>query len=150
MASLSEVEKIVRARDTALDDLSFVAIEKLSLADYARVLKESAIYAATSTAEGFPRSLVEAMACGCLCLGFHGIGGRDYIVDAGDRQNFIPVESMNFIELSRALLDLAARVKNKDPALELIRTNAIKTAAAFTPEAEKRSVLAFWEAFCPA
>jgi len=141
------VEKILKSRDVSFHELDFIAIENLKLQDYAQVLRKSKIYLATSISEGFPRSIVEAMACGCLCIGFDGVGGKDFIVESGDRQNFVLAESMNLIDLSQKLAELLEKDKRKDPAVDAIRQNALVTTASFSPDLEKKSLLEFWKTF---
>ena len=141
----SMVEKIVKSRNRAFSDVPFHGFENLPLVEYAELLGKSAIFLATSSYEGFPRTIVEAMACGCICMGFDGLCGRETIVGSGEGQNFIHVESGDFIELSKKLSDVLDRIVKGDPELETIRDNAVRTAGRFTQEAEKRSVLEFWE-----
>ncbi len=141
------VEKILKSADASFGQLDFIPIENLNIADYAQVLKESEVFLTTSTSEGFPRSVLEATACGCLCIGFDGIGGKDFIVESGPQQNFVLVESMNFIQLSKALAELVNKIKSKDPGVEAIRQNAIRTTAEFSPDCEKKSILEFWKTF---
>ncbi|MHC4076135.1 MAG: glycosyltransferase [Planctomycetota bacterium] len=144
------VEKILKLSDASFGKLDFIAIGGLNIQDYAQVLIKSKIYLTTAEREGFPCSIIEAMACGCLCIGFDGIGGKDYIVGSGDKQNFVLAENANFIDLSRKLADLVERLQRKDPAIENIRQNAISTAGRFTPELESESVLKFWKTFLAA
>lgn len=141
------VERVLKSKDVSFHKLGFIAIENLNIQDYARVLRESKIYLTTSTSEGFPLSIIEAMACGCLCIGFDGVGGKDFIVESGPQQNFVLAESMNLIDLSSKLAELVEMIKRNDPAIETIRQNALATAAKFSPEIEKKSVLEFWQSF---
>lgn len=140
-------EKVLKSKNVSFHKLDFTAIEHLKIEDYARVLRESGIYLTTSTAEGFPCSIIEAMACGCVCIGFDGVGGREFIVESGQQQNFVLAESMNIIDLSRKLAELVKMIKCKDSTIEAIRQNAISTAAKFAPDIEKKSVLEFWRSF---
>ena len=141
------VENILKSKDASFHELAITAIENLNIQDYAQVLRESKIYLTTSAFEGFPRSIIEAMACGCICIGFHGIGGKDYIIESGRQQNFVLAESMNFIDLSKKLAELVEMIKHKDPRVGVIRQNALATAAGFSPESEKKSILEFWRTF---
>ena len=144
------IEKIMKSKDKSLGEMNFAAIEHLDITQYAQVLKESKIYLTTSTSEGFPRPILEAMACGCLCIGFDGIGGKDFIIGSGEKQNFILAESMNVVDLSNKLAELIEQVQNGDDRVGSIRQNALSTAAGFTTELEKQSILKFWKAFAEA
>ena len=44
----------------------------------ARILRDSAIFLSLCRFEAVALSLLEAMACGCVCAGFTGQGARDY------------------------------------------------------------------------
>lgn len=144
------VENILLSRKDGQRPFEFFRIENLPIKDYAKVLRQSEIFLATSSFEGFPRSIIEAMACGCICIGFDGICGKDYIIPSGDGQNFIRVEPMNFIELAEKLEEVTKRIIKKDPLVEKIKKNAIITASRFTAEAEKESVLGFWKTYLEA
>lgn len=141
------IEKIVKSKSDSFNEIQFIKIEGLSINEYAAVLKQSEIYLTTSQSEGFPRSILEAMACGCICIGFDGMGGKDYIVGSGEKQNFILAESMNFIDLSIQLVELIKRIKKQEPIIELIRKNAISTANELSFDIEKSSILDFWRSY---
>ena len=55
----------------------------------ARLLRRSHIFLATGFPEGCPLPPLEAMASGCLPVGFSGFGGWDYMRQAGN-SNFTP------------------------------------------------------------
>ncbi len=141
------VVKILSSRKDGMPPVEYIKIENLRVEDYAAILRQSEIYLTTSSFEGFPRAIMEAMACGCICIGSDGICGKDYIIPSGDTQNFIKVESMNFIELAERMEELIKRIARKDPLVERIRKNAIITSSRFTEEAEKESVLRFWKTY---
>ena len=139
------IEKITESRKSV--DINFVKIENKSIEEYATVLKNSSIFLTTSAHEGINRSVIEAMACGCICIGYDGIGAKEYIRADGDKQNFIHVENMNYIELARKIEETYSRIENNNPKIALIRNNAIDTAAKFDTEIERESLLKFWKSF---
>lgn len=140
-----QVEKILKSKDDLFQNIDFIAIENLTFAQYAEVLKDSDIFLTTSAHEGLNRSLLEAMACGCICIGYHGIGGKEYIVGSGERQNFILAETMNYIELAKSLYNTVSKIQGIDPIINLIRQNALETASRFQSHSEEKSVLKFWD-----
>lgn len=72
--------RILRAleRRGSLKDWPVVAIDGLSASAVANVLRESMIFLSFSQREGFGLPPLEAMACGCTVVGFHGIGGAEF------------------------------------------------------------------------
>jgi glycosyltransferase involved in cell wall biosynthesis len=80
-----DVLSLLRCRD-AFDGWSVVSIDRMHEAEVAAHLRESAIFLSFSQREGLPLPPAEAMACGCLVIGFHGFGGRDF----GDHGIWIP------------------------------------------------------------
>lgn len=73
-------KRIIQAleRRGALDGWTVVAIDALPAQEVARVLRESMIFLSFSQREGFGLPPLEAMACGCLVVGFHGLGGAEF------------------------------------------------------------------------
>lgn len=65
-------------RRGALKGWTVVAIDALPAHEVARVLRESLIFLSFSQREGFGLPPLEAMACGCLVVGFHGLGGAEF------------------------------------------------------------------------
>lgn len=73
-------KRIIQAleRKGALEGWTVVAIDALPAQVVARVLRESMIFLSFSQREGFGLPPLEAMACGCLVVGFHGLGGAEF------------------------------------------------------------------------
>lgn len=59
--------------------LEWVAIHGLDRAGVAEALRSCHVFLVTGFPEGCPLPPLEAMACGCLCVGFTGFGGWDYM-----------------------------------------------------------------------
>ena len=77
-------------------EIEWVAIENLDRQQCAGLLQESAIFLALSFTEGLGLPPLEAMAAGCLVVGFHGLGGVEYARDdngfwvaEGDYEGFV-------------------------------------------------------------
>lgn len=65
-------------RRGSLEGWSVKAIDGLSVRAVSEVLRESMLFLSFSKREGFGLPPLEAMACGCLVLGFHGLGGAEF------------------------------------------------------------------------
>ena len=70
----------------ALADWQVVALDQMKESQVAARLRESAIFLSFSHREGLGLPPAEAMASGCIVIGFHGLGGRDF----GDHALWVP------------------------------------------------------------
>ena len=61
-----------------LKDWQLVPIDNKSETEVAQILKESMIFLSFNHREGFGLPPAEAMACGCLVIGYAGNGGNEY------------------------------------------------------------------------
>lgn len=62
--------------------VDWVPIHGLDRSGVAEALRSCHVFLATGFPEGFALPPLEAMACGCLCVGFTGFGGWDYMRQA--------------------------------------------------------------------
>ncbi len=67
------------------DAVEWLAIENLDQQGVAGLLRQAHVFLATGFPEGCPLPPLEAMASGCLVVGYAGFGGWDYL-----RQAFLP------------------------------------------------------------
>ena len=64
------------------DSVEWLAIENCGPEGVADILRRAHVFLATGFPEGCPLPPLEAMACGCLVVGFAGYGGWDYLRQA--------------------------------------------------------------------
>jgi hypothetical protein len=139
---LIQVLTLLRLRG-ALDGFRLRPIHNVSEAEVARTMRECLIYVSTSSAEGFGLPPAEAMACGCVVVGFHGGGGKEYFdpsfaypVEEGDIRGFAAtIEEVIDTERHRPGV---LRDKGRQ-ASEFIRKR-------YSPENEERDVIETWKA----
>ena len=62
----------------ALDNINVVAIDNMNEEQVAETMKRSMFFLSFGYPEGCPLPPAEAMACGCLVIGYDGFGGREY------------------------------------------------------------------------
>ena len=143
------LEQTLARRGTAAGH-SWLALRNMNEATYAHHLQQSAVYLPTTLQEGLHASVLEAMACGCLVVGFSGIGGNDFMVGAGAEQNCVLVENGDLLALGQALETvLAARAADPN-AYDALLARARATVAPFHDAApEMEALTAFFGALLP-
>jgi Glycosyl transferases group 1 len=78
-----------------LDGFDIKKIDNLPIKECAKIMRDSLLFLSFSSYEGFGLPPVEAMSSGCIVIGFHGNGGREYFdprfsypIEYGDVFNF--------------------------------------------------------------
>ena len=86
--------KILRS-NPRMPEIDYIPIDGCSRAEVSRILQDSLIFLSFSHREGFGLPAAEAMACGCLVIGYTGEGGDEFFtnetgfpVQSGDLQSF--------------------------------------------------------------
>jgi hypothetical protein len=129
-----------------LDAIVWVPLDGMSEADYARQVRRSSIFLNLSPFEGVHIPLLEAMRCGTLVAGYTSVGSQRELTGAGERQNCILAETMDYVTLARKLeqplLDLMAGNMSR---WDQIRANALAATEIYTPAEEEATVLAMWK-----
>ena len=93
-----------------LDGWEVIAIDRRSEAEVADLLRTTQIFLSFSQREGFGLPPVEALACGCLVVGYHGFGGREFF-----REPFaVAVDDGDVVAFARAVEDIIRLIDN-DP-----------------------------------
>jgi hypothetical protein len=135
-----------RKSNPVSSSLEWVRLENMEEGEFAGHLMESRIFLATSTQEGMPTSMLEAMASGCLVVGFSGVGGNDYLIGSGGVQNCILIENGNVPGLGRALDYVLRELERDRCCYDRIIRNGIETAKRFQDfNEEGESLAAFFE-----
>lgn len=136
---------IFEKRGGSFEEFRWALLHNLTEDQYADELKTSTFFLATSSQEGLPTSILEAMAAGCIVIGFSGVGGNDHMVGSGDRQNCILIENGNLPALGRKLEEVLLTWKGNPHAYNQVKTKGMETAAKFhDSEAEAQSLDAFF------
>jgi glycosyltransferase involved in cell wall biosynthesis len=122
----------------ALDGWSVAPIDGVTEAEVSEVLQESSVFLSFGHPEGCPLPPAEAMLAGAVVVGYHGMGGREYLRS----EHAYPIETGDIT----AFVQTCERLLREDPA-QLDET--AERAAAFiqkmySPEREEAEVVAFW------
>ncbi len=121
-------------------EVPWICIDKVNEAKVAQILSESAIFLSTSLYEGFGLPPIEAMACGCVVVGFHGGGGLEY----ASSENGYWCEEGDIIEFVRTLGHVVSLIDNNDEKVNKVRNQALKKAREYTFDRQEGELLDFW------
>ena len=131
----------VLGRCGVLDDVRVVAIDGVAEHVVSEIMAESSIFFSFGDPEGSPLPPAEAMLAGCIVVGYHGFGGREYFrrrfcypISRGDIRTFVQVAERVISMMREGHPELTAR---SEAARQFIATQ-------YSPERERRDVLRFW------
>ena len=129
-----------------LDGWELVEIADRTEAETAAILRESAVFLSSGHPEGFGLPAAEAMAAGCVVVGYHGYGGQEFLtedygfpVPVGDVMAFAETMARVLDEIEHAPDALARRVET---ASRFVREH-------YSPEREERDLVAIWSELAP-
>jgi hypothetical protein len=118
-----------------------VPIEGKTEAQTAQCLRESTIFLSFAYQEGWSLPSMEAMACGCVTVGYDGRGGREFF----DQRHGIVVEAEDVIGFTAAVEQAIDRLESGDPALsQMARAAAQFVTTNYTPQREEQDIVAAW------
>lgn len=130
----------------ALARWDVVAIDGMTEEKTAIVLRESAIFLSFGHPEGFGLPPAEAMLCGCIVIGYHGMGGREYFrptfgfpIEFGDIQHYVETVENVLDELGRSPTRFRGMTRQ---ASEFVGSE-------YPPEREEHDVLNIWRTIAP-
>jgi hypothetical protein len=121
-----------------LDGWEVVAIEGRTELEVADILRDSQIFLSFSQLEGFGLPPLEALACGCIVVGFHGFGGRELF-----RAPFaVPIEDGDVVAFARAVEDVMRRVDEAPDAVrEATAVGSRFALETYSQEVERRDLV---------
>lgn len=121
----------------------FVSIHKKHPDDVAKIMSESAIFLSLSGLEGLGLPPLEAMAAGCVVVGYHGGGGLDYATARNGRW-FNEETPDNLVHL---LADTVIRMRSDSAAFSDLLAVGKDTAARYDLAHMETELLRFWRSF---
>ncbi len=125
----------------ALDGYTIKPIEGLKEQETAALMRDSLIFLSFGYPEGFALPPAEAMAAGCIVIGYHGGGGREYFlpehsfpIEAADIRSFVQtLESVT----QQYSVDPSALDEKRMAASEYIHNH-------YSPEKEESDICVSW------
>lgn len=139
--------------------IEWIEIHGKTPQEVAELLRGAHIFLATGFPEGFGLPPLEAMACGCIVVGFSGMGSWDYMEQAIPEgitpwwESAQPCSGKNAFVLADADVPATAMQLEKivqyheqqAPELDVIRKNAQETVSRYTKDVRRKEVLTLWQ-----
>jgi glycosyltransferase involved in cell wall biosynthesis len=134
-----QVLNILRYRKV-LEGWKVVAIDKVSQAEAAGVLRESLIFMSFGHPEGFGLPPAEAMGCGCITVGYHGNVREFFTAGHG-----FPIEMGDVLGYARTVEEVIRRFSSDIEGLRKIAKDAgALIAENYSEERERESIISCW------
>jgi len=125
----------------ALDNVNVVAIENMNEGQVAEIMKQSMFFLSFGYPEGCPLPPAEAMASGCMVIGYNGFGGQEYFKPEFSYP--IPVGDITgFADCVETQLALAQT--NPEEIYHKSRSASDYVRRVYSAEQEKDDILACW------
>jgi len=125
----------------SLDDFNVVAIENKNEAGVADILKESMFFLSFGYPEGCPLPPAEAMASGCIVVGYDGFGGREYFDECFSYP--VPVGDITgFADTVEKLVNLYS--ESPDVLKEKGKMASAYVRENYSPKKEQEDILNIW------
>ncbi len=136
-----QVLNILRVRQ-ALGGFALVPIHNKTEAETAEILRASRVFLSFGHPEGFGLPAAEAMACGCITIGYHGGGGREFFrPDVG-----FPIEVGDILGFARTVESVLCLCRQAPQVLEsLTQRAAAFIHETYTPAFEVSDIRSAWQ-----
>ncbi len=136
-----QVINILKYRD-AFGDFEIRPIADKTETEVAQILRESLIFLSFGYPEGFSLPPAEAMACGCIVIGYHGMGGREFFKPEFSYP-IVNGDIITFAQTIEKVIDLYKRDKGilnekRKSASQYILKN-------YSPERQEKDIIRFWK-----
>jgi glycosyl transferase family 1 len=137
----TQVLSILEARG-ALAGVNVAKIEDMTEAQAAAVLRESLIFLSFAVEEGWSLPPMEAMACGCIAIGYDGRGGREYFTG----EFGFPVPADDILTYASTVERVLTQCRtDPEPLMEMAYRAAGHVRSVYSPASEERDIVSAWE-----
>jgi hypothetical protein len=137
------IRDLFRSDHPDLRDIPWIEISGASEGQVAGILRETALYLSLCRFEACPLSILEALASGCVAVGFTGFGAREFTT----ARNGFWVAEDDCVACADALAQAVRLVKEGGTRYPDMLEAANATAMAYCRERFARHLVAFWRAY---
>lgn len=126
----------------ALNDFSVIPIDNMNEREVAAVMRDSLVFLSFGYPEGCPLPPAEAMACGCIVVGYHGQGGQEYF-----HKEFCYPVAINDIVGFASSVETILGIWRRDPAsIEAMASLAAQYVRQnYSAEREEHDIVGCWK-----
>ena len=136
---------LMASQHPRLKHLDFLELPRMQHKEVARAMQEALLFLSCGHPEGFGLPLAEAIACGCLVVGYHGLAGRDFALPH--------MQVVEFGDLLGLLKGVEQELTRFDAAPEAVIQERLAASEAilqtYSLEAELNCCLRTWANICP-
>jgi glycosyltransferase involved in cell wall biosynthesis len=137
---LIQVINILKQRGV-LKNWKLIKIQNMNEAQVAKAFKQSAIFLSFSMNEGFGMPPAEAMACGCIVVGYPGKGGEEFF----NKEFSYPVSDRNVLEYARTLEEVIKSYEiDNTPFLKKSKKASDYILKEYSTEVEQNDIVTTW------
>ena len=117
--------------------VEWISVDGMSQDAVAQIFADSALFLSLSRLEGFGLPPLEAMASGCLVVGFTGFGGKEY----ARPDNGLWVEEDDLIRCAQVLAEAVRMLQHNPQETVKLTSNARQTAAEYNSQRQEQELL---------
>lgn len=140
-AEAAMMAELLRRRGKA-EGVELIAIDRMPPEEVARHLREALVFASLPLREGFGLPIAEAMASGCVVVGFTGQGAEEFFDDTTG----VPVPEFELLRLIESVEAVVAEYRRDPARLDALRAaGARRVRSRYTRETMHAGLLAAWE-----
>jgi len=137
---IAQIFNILNVRKV-LKNVNFVEIKNISEKQIAKIMKDSFLFLSLNFRDGFGLTPVEAMACGCVVVGYPGGGGEEYF-KKGINYKINDGDILGFVNKIEYIINDYKKHPNKYLKMGKMASQFVKDT--YSLEREERDIIKTW------